>query len=32
VVAGPAMVNSRLFAQTETFLVRDACGESQHQP
>ena len=32
VVAGPAMVNSRLFAQTETFMVRDACGESQHRP
>jgi hypothetical protein len=32
VVAGPAMVNSRLFAQTEIFMVRDACGESQHRP
>ena len=32
VVAGPAMGTSRLFAQTETFMVRDACGESQHRP
>ena len=30
-VAGPAMVNSRLFAQMQTFMVRDACGENQHR-
>jgi hypothetical protein len=30
VVAGPAMVNSRLFAQTETFLARDVCSPTEH--
>jgi len=29
-VAGPPMASPRLFAQTQTFLVRDACGLAQH--
>ena len=29
-VAGPPMASTRLFAQTQTFLVRDVCGVAQH--
>jgi hypothetical protein len=30
-LAGPPMAAPRLLAQTNTFLVRDACGASQHR-
>ena len=30
-VAGPPMAGPRLFAQTHTYLVRDACGATQHR-
>ena len=29
-VAGPPMADPHLLAQTQTFLVRDACGVTQH--
>jgi hypothetical protein len=30
-VAGPPMAGPRLLAATQTFLVRDACGATQHR-
>jgi hypothetical protein len=30
-VAGPPMAGPRLLAQTQTFLVRDVCGATQHR-
>jgi hypothetical protein len=30
-LAGPPMTSPRLAAQTQTFLVRDACGANQHR-
>ncbi|MEI8190491.1 MAG: hypothetical protein WCI75_12315 [candidate division NC10 bacterium] len=29
-LAGPPMAGPRLFAQTNTFMIRDACGATQH--